>query len=328
MSPYSLERTVAIDAVRLAARLCLAIREEMYRKDEPMEKAGDEPVTTADYGAQALILQHIAGHFPDDALLAEERADDFIRLANAKQREHVAHHISRILERNVSAADTVRWLDSGRGQANARTWVVDPIDGTKGFLRGDQFAIAVALLVDGIPVAGALGCPLMPFGSSEADGPRGVIAAAVHGQGATLEPLSGGPVRAMRVSDCDTLAEARLVESVEVEHTDHAFSARLVEVARIGGSVVRIDSQAKYVAVADGRAEIYIRLPREGYHEKVWDHAAGVLIVEEAGGFVTDIRGNPMDFSCGKRLASNEGILATNGALHTELLTTIRAIRT
>ena len=87
-----------------------------------------------------------------------------------------------------------------------------------------------------------------------------------------------------------------------------------------------MDSQAKYAAVADGRAEIYIRYSRSPeYREKVWDHAAGVLIVQEAGGRVTDLFGAPLDFSLGERLANNVGILATNGVFHDALLEAIKA---
>ncbi len=74
-----------------------------------------------------------------------------------------------------------------------------------------------------------------------------------------------------------------------------------------GGEIVRIDSQAKYVVVADGRAEIYIRHSGNvDYREKVWDHAAGYLIVQEAGGRVTDLDGLPLDFSHGLRLKEQQ----------------------
>ena len=75
---------------------------------------------------------------------------------------------------------------------------------------------------------------------------------------------------------------------------------------------MRLDSQAKYAVVARGEAEAYLRLPtRADYREKIWDHAAGVLIVEEAGGTVTDITGRPLEFTHGRDLAANRGVIVT-----------------
>ncbi len=324
MLPFERERAVAVEAARLAGRVCLAIREEMLHERNHMQKAGREPVTIADYGAQAIILRHIARHFPGDRTLAEERASEFLQLTGEAEREGIRRHLGRALGQEVLVEDLTHWLDSGRERASQRVWVVDPIDGTKGFLRGDQFAVAVALLVEGELAVGALACPLMPYGGQGASDARGSIAAAVRGQGATMEPLAGGPVRPIHVSPRADAAQARVVESVEGAHTNHSFSAQIVEAVGIGGQPVRIDSQAKYAAVADGRAEVYLRRPHEAYREKVWDHAAGVLIVQEAGGRVTDTQGKPVDFTHGAQLEANHGILATNGPLHDQVLDAIR----
>ena len=88
---------------------------------------------------------------------------------------------------------------------------------------------------------------------------------------------------------------------------------------------VRLDSQAKYAVVARGEADVYLRLPtRADYREKIWDHAGGVLVVEEAGGQVTDIDGLPLDFTHGRELSANRGVVVTNGRLHDDVLRTIR----
>lgn len=324
MSSYERERQTAVQAARLAARLCMAIREEMLKDHAYMEKAGREPVTIADFGAQAIILQHVASQFMEDATLAEERTDDFARLAGEAEQQRIVQHVSAVLERDVQLDEIAGWLDFGRGHESSRVWVVDPIDGTKGFLRGDQFAIAVSLLVDGEPVVGVLACPMMHFGGNGATNPRGVLAVAVRGEGTVVEPIDGGTQRPATVSTRVEPAEARVVESVEVGHHDHSFSERVMDLSGVRGQPVRIDSQAKYVAVADGRAEVYIRRARDGYNERVWDHAAGVLIVEEAGGRVTDLHGKPIDFTHGARLEHNRGILATNGPLHDDVLTAIQ----
>ena len=87
-----------------------------------------------------------------------------------------------------------------------------------------------------------------------------------------------------------------------------------------------MDSQAKYGIVARGEAEIYLRMPtRADYREKIWDHAAGALIVEEAGGTVTDIMGRPLDFHHGRELSANRGVIVTNGRCHARVLEASRS---
>ena len=125
----------------------------------------------------------------------------------------------------------------------------------------------------------------------------GVIFAAVKGEGAIalpaelpngIEPL--GP--RLEVSALTSPAGLRFCESVESGHSAHGDAAEVAARLGITATPVRMDSQAKYAVVARGEAEIYLRLPtRADYREKIWDHAAGALIVAEAGGVVTDIHG-------------------------------------
>ena len=83
---------------------------------------------------------------------------------------------------------------------------------------------------------------------------------------------------------------------------------------------LRLDSQAKYGLLSRGDASIFMRFPPAGYREKIWDHAAGVLIVHEAGGRVTDGGGAPLDFSKGRYLALDRGIVAAPPAVHAAIL--------
>jgi 3'(2'), 5'-bisphosphate nucleotidase len=322
MSSYEAERAAAVEAARLAGGLCMAIRNEMLAAPRAMEKQGHEPVTIADYGAQALVLRAIMRQFPDDATLAEERAAEFKRLAGPEAQKAVLRHVGAALGEDVSLADIVAWLDAGRGAESGRVWLVDPIDGTQGFVRGDQFAVAVGLVVDGVPVAGALACPASPFGNEE----LGLVISAERGEGATVASFAGGDARPAHVSGREAGEDVRVLESVERAHHDHDFSAAVMELANVRGEPVRIDSQAKYAAVADGRAEVYIRHSQGGRTERVWDHAAGMIVVEEAGGRVTDLDGKPLDFTHGATLVENRGILATNGLVHDRLLAAIRAV--
>jgi 3'(2'), 5'-bisphosphate nucleotidase len=88
-----------------------------------------------------------------------------------------------------------------------------------------------------------------------------------------------------------------------------------------------MDSQAKYALLARGAADVYLRLPsRKGYIERIWDHAAGALIASEAGCTITDIHGKPLDFSHGRGLELNAGILGAPPELHARLLAAAREV--
>jgi 3'(2'), 5'-bisphosphate nucleotidase len=139
--------------------------------------------------------------------------------------------------------------------------------------------------------------------------------------GSSPEPTS------VRVAAPPSLAEARFCESVESGHSNQDHSAQIA--ARLGITVepYRIDSQCKYAAVARGDASIYLRLPtRADYREKIWDHAAGKFVVEQAGGTVTDVTGAPLDFSHGATLQSNSGVVATDGRYHDAVIDAVRAV--
>ena len=88
----------------------------------------------------------------------------------------------------------------------------------------------------------------------------------------------------------------------------------------------RMDSQAKHGVLARGGAEIFVRLPKPGYREYIWDHAAGFVVIEEAGGRLTDIDGREIDFSLGAKLSpSVRGIAMTNGGMfHDRLLSAFK----
>ena len=134
--------------------------------------------------------------------------------------------------------------------------------------------------------------------------------------------------RAVSVAKLERADQARFCESVESGHSDQDESARIAEDLGIRSEPFRIDSQCKYAAVARNDASIYLRLPtRADYREKIWDHAAGCLVVECAGGSVTDADGAPLDFTVGATLAKNRGIVATCGSIHDEVIAAVRRAR-
>jgi 3'(2'), 5'-bisphosphate nucleotidase len=115
----------------------------------------------------------------------------------------------------------------------------------------------------------------------------------------------------------------RFAESVETAHGDQHLQERIARAVGITRPALRMDSQAKYGLVARGDAALYLRLPSPHapeYRENIWDHAAGTILVEEAGGRVSDMYGQPLDFASGVKMHANRGVVASNGAIHAAVI--------
>ncbi len=157
----------------------------------------------------------------------------------------------------------------------------------------------------------------------------GAIFYALRGGGAWAVPLDDPTAKPVAVH-CSRQAnpvEARFCESVESSHTSTGLSSRVAEALGMQLPPLRMDSQAKYAVVARGEAEVYMRLPAKyGYKEKIWDHAGGVLLVEEAGGTVSDVMGRPLEFNHGYELLANRGIIAANRELHGQVIAALDEI--
>jgi 3'(2'), 5'-bisphosphate nucleotidase len=305
------ERRTAVEAVRRAARLCRRIRSDLVDA-ETVAKRDRSPVTVADYAAQAIVARALAEVFPGDALMAEEDA----AMLAGPLKEQLLRRLPDMTERQILEAVGG---GKGRGGPRGRCWALDPIDGTAGFVRGDQYAVALALIIDGRVELGVLGCPNL--------GPDGALFAAVRGQGAFVATLEDATERPIRVDDVADPTRATICESVEPDHSDQARSGRVAKLLGITAPPRRVDSQCKYGLVARGEASIYLRPPaRAAYREKVWDHAAGWIVVTEAGGRVTDALGQPLDFSAGRNLVGARGVVATNGKLHDRVIEATRRV--
>lgn len=318
---YERELRVAIDAVESASRLCKQVRSELVEV-EAHEKHDRSPVTVADYGAQAVICQRLHRELPSDPIVAEEDSDDLRGAAHEGTLAQVVEFVGR-LEPDATAKAVCDWIDAGTGGVAERFWTLDPIDGTKGFLRGDQYAVALALIVDGLVQVGVLGCPALPHAIGEGNASPGVLFAAVRGEGSHQATLGEADFARVRVLPSAEGATARFVESVESGHGNAALQERVARAAGIAEPPLKLDSQVKYGAIARGDAVLYLRLPsdeRSDYREKIWDHAAGCLIVEEAGGRVTDMAGRRLEFASRSALLAGSGVVASNGTIHEAVL--------
>ena len=320
----------ALRAVREAASLAAYIQGEMV--SEALTKDDRSPVTVADFAAQAVVGYLLEAAFPG-ALLVGEEASAVLRSPQERETlEKITAFLGRIVP-GVSPESVCTLIDRGVDEPGEHYWTLDPIDGTKGFLRGAQYATALAYVEFGVVQLGALGCPNITPDLREDIGGEGSLCIAQRGNGSWIgslrEPAKDDNFSRLTVSAQSDPVQARLMRSFESGHTNttqiDAFQREL------GGDAnpVRIDSQVKYALLASGDGEIYLRLlspDRMDYREKIWDQAAGSIIVEEAGGKVTDLDGKVLDFSQGRTLKNNRGICATNGALHDKALEALKAV--
>ncbi len=316
---YSKELNIALEATILAVELCRRVQSGLDLQS--LEKHDKSPVTIADFGSQAIIAKALSEAFPNIPLIAEEDSAALRLAENSSCLKKMVGEVRHTLSDESLSEDTIcQWIDHGSASEYSDLfWTLDPIDGTKGFLRGQQYAIALALVKDGVPVCATLACPNLP----NSDGSVGAIFTANGDLGQCLQTGSSVSLP-ISVSKEASLAKSRFCESVESAHSDHSQSQAIAQKLGIGGQSVRMDSQAKYAAVARGDAEFYLRLPtRKGYVERIWDHAAGYAILKAAGGTITDVDGRALDFRCGMGLENNRGVVATHGIAHTALIDTI-----
>ena len=338
----------ALRIVQQAALLARRVQAEAG-KNHPMvspaiSKSDRSPVTVADFAIQAIVACRLMEAFPTDPLVAEE---DSSALKDSPLLEQVTGFVSG-LEPAANPQSVCEWIDRGNARAGVgvgagsepaptthaptRYWLLDPIDGTKGFLRGGQYAVALALMVDGQAQVGVLGCP-------ELGGAGGSLVYAVRGRGTWIMPLEGvvrvnstrgiRPYSRLRVSGRTNPAQARLLRSFEAGHTNVDQIEQFAATLGIQAKPVLMDSQVKYAVLAAGQGDLMLRLlspENPNYREKAWDQAAGSLVVEEAGGRASDLDGKPFDFTLGRELIHNRGVLVSNGRLHEAALLALKTI--
>nr|KJB69452.1 hypothetical protein B456_011G024100 [Gossypium raimondii] len=325
---YSKELDVAVKAVQMACSLCQKVQGSLISKTNSQihSKEDNSPVTVAVETVNDCLVQ--APHF---GLKGPEKL--------------------------LGSSDVLEAIGrcNSEGGPTGSFWALDPVDGTLGFVRGDQYAVALALIEDGEVVLGVLGCPnypkkkewlsyhhryhriiskLTPTTSESWD--KGCVLYATKGSGkAWMQPLhqtnkllawpnSAIPIR---VSAIDDPALATFCEPVEKSNSSHSFTAGLAHSVGLRKQPLRVYSMVKYAAIARGDAEIFMKFARTGYKEKIWDHAAGMIIIQEAGGVVTDAGGSPLDFSKGTFLEGlDRGIIACGGAkLHERIIKSVDA---
>ncbi|XP_068668572.1 3',5'-bisphosphate nucleotidase AHL [Aristolochia californica] len=364
---YSRELDVAIRVVQMACSLCQTVQDRLLSKTHDQVKSKDDnsPVTVADWSVQATVSWVLSEYFgpKNVAIIAEEDVQTLSKSDSVRLLESVVSTVNECLseapkygllspKKSLGAPEVLEAISkcNSKGGPSGRYWVLDPVDGTLGFVRGDQYAIALAMIEDGEVILGVLGCPNYPMKKewlnyhhryyrmmsklsppSSESWDKGCVIYALRGareawmqrlvhDGAEL--VRPNSAREIRVSAVDDPALATFCEPVEKANSSHSFTAGVAHTVGLKKQPLRVYSMVKYAAIARGDAEIFMKFAKAGYKEKIWDHAAGVVIIQEAGGVVTDAGGRPLDFSRGVYLEGlDRGIIACSGAvLHAKII--------
>ncbi|KAI3405182.1 MET22 [Candida oxycetoniae] len=348
---YSRELEVATLAVKRASVLTKQLSDSISQaRLGTLTKEDSSPVTIGDFASQAIINHALYVNFPHDEIVGEEDSRDL------KENGKLAKQVFELIEKaQLETSDydnaighlkdlesVLESIDLGnsKGGSKGRFWALDPIDGTKGFLRGDQFAVCLALVEDGKVVLGVIGCPNLPKhieSNTKHFGPVGGLYSSIKNIGSFYSPLftpgfeSLEKQEKIEMTQRDSPDELKVVEGVEKGHSSHSTQANIK--AKIGFNpqtvveqTINLDSQVKYCVLASGQADIYLRLPiNNTYREKIWDHAAGNILVSEAGGKVGDVYGEPLDFGKGRQLPSI-GVIAGNNKVFDKVVSAIKSV--
>ncbi|KAL7088822.1 hypothetical protein ACP275_13G151700 [Erythranthe tilingii] len=351
----------AVDVVDRACRLCVDVQRSLLSSDgNIVEKLDQTPVTVADFGVQALISLEMGKLFPSIPLVAEEDSA-FVRENNLVDAVfEVVTDKSSINDKELSRDDVLMAIDRGGkdafsfGTEPATYWILDPIDGTRGFVKGSGalYVVGLALVVEGEIVLGVMGCPNWQYGDSdilvnEIQGGEinmsrsGIIMISHVGCGTwrtrLWDPESRNTKTARDWTRClvdgfHQVHEARFCisdsQTWESLPLSTKFSAT-TDSNRVGEKQILLlptccGSLCKYLMVASGRASVFILRDRTERIIKVWDHAVGVICIHEAGGKVSDWEGSQLNFAVDeierRVLFPCGGILVTNDCLHDGIL--------
>ncbi len=267
MQATELDRRLQL--LREIVQAASAVVLEYYDERVAIEwKAPGDPVTVADHAANELILAQLHRHFPGETVLSEESSDDMRRLGAAQ------------------------------------FWVVDPLDGTKEFIkRNGEFSIMIGMIENGLPALGVVGQPATQFLYSGAEG-----------LGAWLSTPRGEQV--LRVSTMSAPAQLRMVAS-----RSH-FDPRVDRVRQRLGihEILRSGSVGlKCGLIARGDCEVYVH---PSSRVNLWDSCGPAAILTAAGGKMTDLHGETLNYS-GVEVRHRHGLLATHGRLHEQVVETL-----
>ncbi len=271
---YDREMSVSLELAREAGAAILDVYDGPFEIEEKAGGGDLEPVTQADRVANEIIVQRLSREFPEDGILAEES------------------------------------IDTERRLGKSRVWMVDPLDGTTGFIDGNgDFAVQIGLIEGGECVLGVVYQPL-----------TGVLYRAVRGGGAWVARPEVEPERA-HVSDHTDLATMRLAASRS--HRSPRMD-RVVQSFGVKQEVRRGSVGIKVGLIVEQQCDLYVHLsPRT----KQWVTCAPEIILQEAGGKLTDLFGKPLRYNS-PEVQNRNGIVASNGVAHAEIIAALAPLLT
>ncbi len=292
-----------------------------------LEKDDRSPVTVADFASQAVICRAIGAAFPGDPIIGEEESSTLSRGENAPFLDRILAEL-RGVGIETCGKEACAWIDRASSK-RIRLAVLDSRPDRWHERLSSQRAVCHLAGPDrrGTNPGRPPGLPQLAVRAGQAHGSARSFtrfAAAEAGRSPWKAMAHGG-----RFMPARNRTRGRPVfasrSNRPIRH--RAFRPRWPRFLGITREPLRLDSQAKYAVVARGEAEIYLRLPAKfGYKEKIWDHAGGVLLVEEAGGCVCDVMGQPLEFNHGYELLANRGIVAANRPLHPRVISALHEI--
>ncbi|XP_055803277.1 putative PAP-specific phosphatase, mitochondrial isoform X2 [Solanum dulcamara] len=353
---YYSELEAAVDVVERACRLCVDVKKSLFSSDgRILEKNDQTPVTIADFGVQALVSLEMNRLFPSIPLVAEEDSA-FLRSNNLVGSVVDVVKNKATLGDEVTEDNILKAIDRGGKDAYvfapepATYWILDPIDGTRGFVKGSEalYVVGLALVVEGKIVLGVMGCPNWHEDCSEnsitgvqenRSSRAGIIMVSHVGCGTWTKRLSDiltieSPQTWTRcsVDSCQIVQGARFTipesQTWKSLPLSGLFDAKTDSENTGEGNILLLSaccgSLCKYLMVASGRASVYIQGKNATSIIKVWDHAVGIICVHEAGGKVTDWEGSSLDFAADQTerrlIFPSGGVLVTNGSLHSKII--------
>ncbi|MFW9948076.1 MAG: inositol monophosphatase family protein [Candidatus Odinarchaeota archaeon] len=304
MTQYKIELNLAVELVKTATDITEWFRAKGY---ESFQKEDMTPVTLADYASQLFIVKKLKETFPNDQIIAEESYNSHIDM----NVQNIMKRCYRSLE--LDWTEDIERILNYRGPYSPRQWTVDPIDGTMGFQKNLSYAVGIGFMNNSELIAAVIGVP-----NYNGKGRALFIAEKNQGAGVSYSEEDFIPIR---VSDKKNIKQAKMCHSL---HYDEPWVMKFAEKAEIR-KYMQMDSMAKFCMVADGTADLYVK-PMNVNRSFSWDFLPGVLIVNEAGGIVSDIKGNNITFNNEKCIISAAGLVASNGILHEEILKYLKGI--
>lgn len=367
-SPYQKELEIAIALARHAASISRAALANAVPKAASVQEDGAaaanantsniqnlvkddfSPVTVADFAIQALLAGSLSRIFPSDSFIGEESADDL------RQNSSLLECVCRLLvssspsvwspvdETELCAAiDRCTTLTGALGPGSGRVWVFDPIDGTKAYMRGEHYAVNIALLEAGKQVLSVVALPLLdhaqdvssPVSDADLDpAERGTILFAVRGHGTYIVPLAAdpsgrqepAPPRKLPRHAAEGSPELTIVTSTKLDcgiEPIHSAVAASLDISSPGCDLLGWVPRWSALAMGLGNVTVWVYKSRTRT-AKLWDHAGAMLLFEEVGGKITDVHGQDIDLSQGRALRNNFGFVAAPPSQHGRVLKAVQ----